>query len=67
MSFNQIVVLTPPAFGAGRDNLNQTVDVRVHDVNSGLEATLRAGSAYAQPLQIIAIDNNGRHRRRSRR
>ena len=55
VSFNQIVVLTPPAFGAGRDNLNETVDVRVRDVTSGLEATLADGYRYVQPLQLIAI------------
>ena len=55
VSFNQIVVLTPPAFGSGRDNLNQTVDVRVRDVTSGLEATLAAGYRYVQPVQLIAL------------
>jgi uncharacterized repeat protein (TIGR01451 family) len=55
VSFNQIVALTPPAFGAGRDNLNQTVDVRVRNVTSGMEATLVAGYRYVQPLQLIAI------------
>jgi uncharacterized repeat protein (TIGR01451 family) len=58
VSFNQIVVLTPPAFGAGRDNLNETVDVRVRDVTSGLEATLADGYRYVQPLQLIAIAPN---------
>jgi len=58
VSFNQIVVLTPPAFGSGRDNLNQTVDVRVRNVTSGLEATLTGGYRYTQPLQLIAISNN---------
>jgi hypothetical protein len=56
--FNQIVVLTPPAFGSGRDNLNQQVDVRVRNVTSGLEATLEGGYRYVQPLQLIAISNN---------
>jgi len=55
VSFNQIVVLTPAAFGSGRDNLNKTVDVRVHNVTSGLDATLTAGYRYVQPLQLIAI------------
>jgi uncharacterized repeat protein (TIGR01451 family) len=55
VSFNQIVVLTPPAFGSGRDNLNQSVDVRVRNVTSGLEATLAGGYRYTQPLQLIAI------------
>jgi len=55
VSFNQIVVLTPAAFGAGRDNLNQTVDVRVRNVTSGMEATLVGGYRYVQPLQLISI------------
>ena len=55
VSPNQIVVLTPAAFGSGRDNLNQTVDVRVRNVTSGLEATLPGGYRYTQPLQLIAI------------
>jgi uncharacterized repeat protein (TIGR01451 family) len=58
VSFNQIVVLTPAAFGAGRDNLNKTVDVRVHNVTSGLDATLTAGYRYVQPVQLISISNN---------
>jgi uncharacterized repeat protein (TIGR01451 family) len=58
VSFNQIVVLTPAAFGAGRDNLNQTVDVRVRNVTSGQESTLVAGYRYVQPLQLIAIAPN---------
>jgi uncharacterized repeat protein (TIGR01451 family) len=52
---NQIVVLTPAAFGAGRDNLNQTVDVRVRNATSGLEFTLPAAYRYTQPLQLISI------------
>jgi uncharacterized repeat protein (TIGR01451 family) len=55
---NQIVVLTPAAFGAGRDNLNQTVDVRVRNATSGLEFTLPDAFRYTQPLQITAISNN---------
>jgi uncharacterized repeat protein (TIGR01451 family) len=58
VSFNQIVVLTPPAFGAGRDNLNQQVDVRVRNIRSGLESTLTGGYRYTQPLQLTAISNN---------
>ena len=58
VSFNQIVVLTPAAFGSGRDNLNQTVDVRVRNIRSGLETTLEDGYRYTQPLQLISITNN---------
>lgn len=58
VSFNQIVVLTPAAFGAGRDNLNRTVDVRVRNATSGRETTLVGGYRYVQPIQITAIANN---------
>ena len=58
VAFNQIVVLTPPAFGSGRDNLNQQVDVRVRNATSGLETTLEGGYRYTQPVQITAISNN---------
>jgi uncharacterized repeat protein (TIGR01451 family) len=55
VSFNQIVVLTPAAFGSGSANLNQTVDVRVRNIVSGLEGTLTNGYRYTQPLQLTAI------------
>lgn len=58
VSFNQIIVLTPPASGAGLPNLNSQVDVRVHEVNSGLDATLTGGFRFVTALQITAIDNN---------
>ena len=57
VSFNQIIVLTPPASGAGLPNLNQTVDVRVHEVASGLEDTLTDGFRFVVPLQLTAIEN----------
>jgi hypothetical protein len=58
VSFNQIVVLTPAAFGSGSANLNQTVDVRVRNIASGREGSLTDGYRYTQPLQLIAIANN---------
>jgi uncharacterized repeat protein (TIGR01451 family) len=58
VSFNQIVVLTPPAFGSGRDNLNQSVDVRVRNIVSGQETTLAGGYRYTQPVQLVSITNN---------
>lgn len=57
ISFNQIVVLTPPAFGAGAGNLNQQVDVRVRHVESGQEAILGGGFRYVVDNVITAIDN----------
>jgi hypothetical protein len=53
--FNQVVVLTPPAFGAGQDNLNQQVDVRVRNVTSGREDTLAGGFRYVTPIQLTAF------------
>ncbi|HSP92919.1 MAG TPA: IPT/TIG domain-containing protein [Thermoanaerobaculia bacterium] len=58
VSFNQIIALTPPASGAGLPNLNKTVDVRVHEVNSGLDDTLTGGFRFVVPLQLTAIDNS---------
>lgn len=58
VGFNQIVVLTPAAFGSGRDNLNQQVDVRVRNVTSGQEAVLAGGYRYVQPIQITSVSNN---------
>jgi uncharacterized repeat protein (TIGR01451 family) len=58
VSFNQIVVLTPAAFGSGSGNLNETVDVRVRNIVSGQEATLTDGYRFTQPIQLTAISNN---------
>jgi len=58
VSFDQIIVLTPPASGAGLPNLNNTVDVRVHEINSGLDATLTGGFRFVTALQITAMDNS---------
>ena len=58
ITFNQIVVLTPPASGAGLPNLNSTVDVRVHEVSSGLDATKAAAYRFVTALQTTAIENN---------
>jgi uncharacterized repeat protein (TIGR01451 family) len=58
ISFNQIIVLTPPASGAGLPNLNASVTVRVHEINSGLDASLANGFRFVTKLQITAIDNN---------
>jgi uncharacterized repeat protein (TIGR01451 family) len=55
VSFNQIVVLTPAAFGSGSANLNETVDVRVRNIASGREGSLTDGYRYTQPLELISI------------
>ena len=46
VSFSQIVVLSPPAFGAGSGNLNATVNIRVHEVNSGTDANFSNGFRF---------------------
>ena len=58
VSFNQIVVLTPPAFGAGAPNLNQTVNVRVHEVISGVDATATGAFRFVTPIQITSVGGN---------
>src|ERR1700674_3533791 len=58
VSFNQLVVLTPPAFGAGAPNLNQTVDVRVHEVTSGVDAVATSAFRFVTPIQITSVGGN---------
>jgi hypothetical protein len=55
ISYSQIVALSPPATGIGLPNQNQTVNVRVHEVNSGLDSTLNAGFTYGPALRIISF------------
>ncbi|HTO85951.1 MAG TPA: IPT/TIG domain-containing protein [Thermoanaerobaculia bacterium] len=55
VSFNQIVALSPPAFGVGSPNLNQTVDVRVHEVNSGKDGTLAGAFRYAPAMMLTGF------------
>jgi hypothetical protein len=57
IAFNQIIALTPPAFGAGANNLNQSVPVRVHLVESGQDAILGDGFRYVVDNVITAISN----------
>jgi large repetitive protein len=56
VSFSQVVVLSPPAFGAGAPNLNATVTVRIHEVNSGTDATLASAFRYTPAVQIISFE-----------
>src|SRR5262249_36272164 len=56
ISFNQVVILTPPAFNFGSmPPIGVLLDVRVHEVNSGLDATLKGAFSYVLPLQITSI------------
>jgi hypothetical protein len=56
ISFNQVVILTPPAFNFGASPpIGTALDVRVHEVTSGLDATLKGAFTYVLPLQITSI------------
>lgn len=56
VSFNQIVILTPPAFNFGSSPpINAPLDVRVREVNSGVSGTLTGAFRYVQPLQITGF------------
>jgi hypothetical protein len=56
ISFNQVVALSPPAFGAGAPNLNATVGVRVHEVNSGFDSNTDVVFRFTPPVQIISFE-----------
>jgi hypothetical protein len=58
VSYDQIVALSPPAFGAGAPNLNQTVDVRVHEVNSGKDGVLLAAFRYTPAMLITGLSGS---------
>lgn len=57
VSFNQVVVLSPPAFGAGADNLNQTVQVTVKNIGSGVVSN-GVDFRFTPAVQLTAISNN---------
>jgi uncharacterized repeat protein (TIGR01451 family) len=57
VSFNQIIALTPPASGAGLPNLNASVTVRVHEVTSGVDASLANAFRFVTKAQITSADN----------
>ncbi|MEO8430423.1 MAG: IPT/TIG domain-containing protein [Acidobacteriota bacterium] len=56
VSFNQIVVLTP-VVPPGSPNLNANVEVRVHEVTSGTDATF-ASFRYVEKVNITSVSNN---------
>lgn len=57
VSYNQIVVLSPPAFGAGHDNLNATVGVTVKNIASGVVSN-PVNFKYTPQVLLTAINNN---------
>jgi len=52
---NRIVCLTPAARGFGQGLQNQTVDVRVKNVNSGFETRATGGFRYGSNVLITAV------------
>jgi len=57
VSYNQVVVLSPPAFGAGAGNLNQTVSVTVKNVSSGIVSNASVVYSYTPAVKITAVSN----------
>jgi IPT/TIG domain-containing protein len=57
VSFSQIVVLSPPAFGAGAENLNATVLVTVRNIGSGIVSN-GVSYRFTPAVQLTAISNN---------
>ncbi len=57
VSFNQIVVLSPPAFGAGAENLNATVQVTVRNIASGAVSN-GVSYRFTPAVQLTSISNN---------
>ena len=57
VSFNQIVVLSPPAFGAGAENLNATVQVTVRNIGSGIVSN-GVSYRFTPAVQLTSISNN---------
>ncbi|MGH9365392.1 MAG: IPT/TIG domain-containing protein [Thermoanaerobaculia bacterium] len=59
VTYNQIVVLSPPATGPGFDNLNRTVDIRVHNVTSGKDSAATSGDrfTFVTQIRIFSLSN----------
>ena len=58
VNFTQVVVLSPPAFGAGQANLNQSVPVTVKNISNGVTSNASVNFTYTAPVQITAWSNN---------
>ncbi len=57
-SYNQVVALSPPAFGAGDPNRNQTVPVTVKNIASGLVSNASVTFSYTPAVKVTSISNN---------
>ena len=58
VSYNQVLVLSPPAFGAGTGNLNQTVPVTVKNITSGVVSNATVTFSYTPAVKITSYSNN---------
>jgi hypothetical protein len=57
VAYSQVVALSPAAFGAGQQNLNAQVDVRVRNTTSGLEGVLPGGFRFTTKVLLTSISN----------
>ena len=58
ISYNQLIVLTPPVIAGGPVVVGTPVDVRVHEVTSGTDAVLAGGYRYTTPIAITSVGAN---------
>lgn len=54
VSYNQVIVLSPPAFGSGQPNLNQTVGVTVKNISSG-QTSGAVNFTYTPAVRLTSI------------
>jgi len=54
VNYNQIVVLSPPAFGIGGGNLNQPVQVTVKNIGSGAVSN-GISFTYGPPVKVTSV------------
>jgi hypothetical protein len=54
VNYSQIVVLSPPAFGNGQGNLDQTVQVTVKNIGSGTTSN-GVGFTYGPPVRVTSV------------
>jgi hypothetical protein len=57
VSYNQVVALSPPAFGAGAGNLNATVPVTVKNIASGIVSNATVTFSYSPAVRITSNSN----------
>ncbi|MCA1611105.1 MAG: IPT/TIG domain-containing protein [Acidobacteria bacterium] len=58
ISYNQIIVLTPPVIAGGPVTVGTPIDVRVHEVTSGTDGILAGAYRYTTPLAITSVGAN---------